>query len=142
MEIGGMWTLKHDTRSPKFYELLIKIGLKGNTALDLNNFYNQINMCLFAMNILLDDLLTDYQYVKIHSEFEEYLVLYCSHPSYYFKCTYLQLSWTIISGGIELLHLCKIFHGTSGLQGFQHPCSLNISLDNFIHISPFTFTSY
>ena len=65
-----MWTLKHDTRSPKFYELLIKIGLKGNTALDLNNFYNQINMCLFAINILLDDLLTDYQYVKIHSEFE------------------------------------------------------------------------
>ena len=23
-KIGGMWTLKHETRSPKFYELLIK----------------------------------------------------------------------------------------------------------------------
>ena len=23
-KIGGVWTLKHDIRSPKFYELLIK----------------------------------------------------------------------------------------------------------------------
>ena len=23
-KIGGMWTLKHETRSPKFYEILIK----------------------------------------------------------------------------------------------------------------------
>ena len=27
--IGGMWTLKHDISSPRFYELLIKIELKG-----------------------------------------------------------------------------------------------------------------
>ena len=27
-KIGGMWNLKHDIRSPKLYELLIKIGLK------------------------------------------------------------------------------------------------------------------
>ena len=25
-KIGGMWTLKHDIRSPKFYELIIKKG--------------------------------------------------------------------------------------------------------------------
>ena len=37
-KIGGMWTLKHEISSPKFYELLIKTELKGNTALDLNKF--------------------------------------------------------------------------------------------------------
>ena len=44
--IGGMWTLKHEISSPKFYEFLIKIYLKGDTALELKNFYNHINMCL------------------------------------------------------------------------------------------------
>ena len=45
-KIGDMWTLKHETRSPKFYELLINTELKGDTALDLKNFFNHINMCL------------------------------------------------------------------------------------------------
>ena len=45
-KIGGMWTLKHEISSPKFYELFINIELKGETALDLKNFYNQIKMCL------------------------------------------------------------------------------------------------
>ena len=31
-KIGGKWTLKHDIKSPKFYELLIKTELKGDTA--------------------------------------------------------------------------------------------------------------
>ena len=35
--IGGMLTLKHEIISPKFYELLIKTELKGDTALDLKN---------------------------------------------------------------------------------------------------------
>ena len=47
--IGGMWTLKHDIISPKFYELLIKTELKGDTALDLKNLYNYSKMCLNAM---------------------------------------------------------------------------------------------
>ena len=34
-KIGGMWTLKHEISSPKFYELLIKKELKGDTAQDL-----------------------------------------------------------------------------------------------------------
>ena len=34
-KIGGMWTLKHEIISPKFYELLIKTELKGDNALDL-----------------------------------------------------------------------------------------------------------
>ena len=42
------WTLKHDIRSPKFYELFINTELKEDTSLDLNNFYNRINMCLNA----------------------------------------------------------------------------------------------
>ena len=37
-KIGGMWTLKHEIRSPKFYELLIKKEIKGNTDLYLKNF--------------------------------------------------------------------------------------------------------
>ena len=53
-KIGGMWTLKHEIRSPKFYELLIKTELKGDTALDLNNFYNHIKTCLNAVNRLLE----------------------------------------------------------------------------------------
>ena len=50
-KIGGMWTLKHEISSPKFYEFLIKIYLKGDTALDLKNFYNHINMCLNIQSI-------------------------------------------------------------------------------------------
>ena len=43
---GCMWNLKHDTSSPKFYEILIKTELKGDISLELNNFYNHIKMCL------------------------------------------------------------------------------------------------
>ena len=42
----GMWTLKHEIISPKLYELLINKELKGDTALDLNNFYNHVKMSL------------------------------------------------------------------------------------------------
>ena len=41
---SGIWNLNHDIRSPKFYEILIKIELKGDTALELKNLYNHINM--------------------------------------------------------------------------------------------------
>ena len=51
-KIGGMWTLKHDISSPKFYGIIIKLELKGNTALDINNFYKQIKMCLNTVIIL------------------------------------------------------------------------------------------
>ena len=34
-KIGGMWTLKHEISTPKFYEILIKIELKGGTAMEL-----------------------------------------------------------------------------------------------------------
>ena len=45
-EIDGMWTLKHEIRSPKVYELIIKTELNVDTALYPNNFYNHIKMCL------------------------------------------------------------------------------------------------
>ena len=32
-KIGGMWTLKHEISSTKFYEIIIKAELKGYTAL-------------------------------------------------------------------------------------------------------------
>ena len=64
-KIGGMWTLKHEIRSPKFYELLIKKELKGDTALDLKNLFNYIKMCLNAVTRLREDLLPDYQSVYL-----------------------------------------------------------------------------
>ena len=60
-KICGMWTLKHEISSPKVYELLIKTGLKGDTALDLKNFFNHIKMCLNAVTRIREDLLPDYQ---------------------------------------------------------------------------------
>ena len=69
-KIGGMWTLKHDMSSPKFYEILIKTEHKGDTAMDINNFFNHIKMSLNAVTRLREDLLPDYQSIKRHSEFE------------------------------------------------------------------------
>ena len=70
-KIGGMWTLKHDISSEKFYDLLIKKELKGDTALYLNNFYNHINICLNAVTRLREDLLPGYHSIRRHSEFVE-----------------------------------------------------------------------
>ena len=81
-KIGGMWTLKYEIRSPKFYELLIKIELKGYTALDLKNFYNHIKMCLNVLTRPREYLLTAYQSFKIHSDFEDYLVPYRDQTFY------------------------------------------------------------
>ena len=61
-----MWTLKHEISSPKFHELFIKIELKGETALDLNSFYNHITMCLNAVTRLQEDLISAYHSIKIH----------------------------------------------------------------------------
>ena len=52
IKIDGVWTLKHDIRSPKFYEILKKIYLKGDTAIYLKNLYNHIMMCLNAVTII------------------------------------------------------------------------------------------
>ena len=96
-KIGGMWNIKHEISSPKFYELLIKSELKGDTALDLNNFYKHINMSLNTVTRLREDLLPGYQYTKINPEFAEYFIPDCDQPSY---------SWNIqiyISLGHSLL---------------------------------------
>ena len=77
-----MWTLKHEICSPKFYELLIKIELKGDTSLDIKNFFNHIKMCLNAVTRLRENLNPDYISIKRHSEFEVYFVLDRNHPSY------------------------------------------------------------
>ena len=53
------------------YDILIKIETKGGTAMDLNNFYNHINMCLNEVTRLLEDLLPVHDSIKRHSEFEE-----------------------------------------------------------------------
>ena len=80
--IGGMWTLKHDISSPRFYELLIKIELKGETALDLKNFYNHIKMSLNAVTRLKVDLFHYYLSVNKNSEFKEFFIPDFNHISY------------------------------------------------------------
>ena len=67
---GGMCTIKHEIRSSKFSEILIKTELKAETALDLNNFYNLINICLNAVTRLIEYFLPSYQSIKIHSNLE------------------------------------------------------------------------
>ena len=81
-KIGGMWNLKHEISSSKFYEILIKAELKGDTALYLKIFYNHIKMCLNAVTWLREDLLSGYQSTKRHYEFELYFIPDRDHPSY------------------------------------------------------------
>ena len=68
--IGGMWTLKHEISSPRFYELLIKIELKGDTAMDINNFYNHVKMYLNAVTRLIEQLLPDYLPIEKNTDFK------------------------------------------------------------------------
>ena len=81
-KIGGMWTLKNEINSPKFYEVIIKTELKKDTAMDIKNFYNHIKMCLNAVTRLREDLLPDYHSIKRHYQFEEYFIPDRNHPSY------------------------------------------------------------
>ena len=64
MKIGAMWPPKHKIISPKFYELLIKTKLKGDTTLDLNLFYNHIKKIINAVSIIQEDLIPTYQSMK------------------------------------------------------------------------------
>ena len=77
-----MWTLKHEISSPRLYELLIKIEIKGYTAMELKNFYNHIRMCLNAVTRLREDLLPGYQSIKINSQFAEHFIPDRDHPYY------------------------------------------------------------
>ena len=65
-----------------YIKVLIKTEIKGDTDLDLKNFYNHINMCLNAVTILQEYLLPSYQYIKRHSDFAEYFIPDFDHPSY------------------------------------------------------------
>ena len=51
-KIGGMWTIKHEINSSKFYELFINTELKGDTSMDLKNLYNLIKKYLSAVTRL------------------------------------------------------------------------------------------
>ena len=81
-KIGGMWTLKHEISSQKLYELLINTEPKGDTTLDLKNFFNHINMFLNMVTRLREYLLLDYQSIKRHYHSEEYSIPDHDHPSY------------------------------------------------------------
>ena len=81
-EIGGMWTLNHTIISSKFYELLTKTELNGDTAMDLKNFYNHIKMCLNTVTTIREDPLPGHQSIKRNYEFDEYFIPDRNHPSY------------------------------------------------------------
>ena len=69
-KIGVIWTLKHEIISPKLYDLLINIELKGDTDMDLKNFYNHINMYLNMVTRPREELLPAYHSIIMHFEFE------------------------------------------------------------------------
>ena len=77
-----MWTLKHDISSPRLYELLIKIELKGDNALNLNNFYNHVKMSLNTVTKLREHLLTDFLSIKQNNAFKEYIVPESNHIAF------------------------------------------------------------
>ena len=79
---SGMWNLKHDISSPKFYELLLKIYLKGDTDIDLKNFYNCIKMSLNAVMKLREYLLPLYQEIPTHTYLCEHFIPNHVHLSY------------------------------------------------------------
>ena len=81
-KVGGIWTLKYEISSPKFYEIIIKTELKGDTCLYLKNFYNHIKMSFNAVTRLQKYLIPTYQSIKLRSEFEEYFISDCDLPSY------------------------------------------------------------
>ena len=71
--IGGMWTLKHEISSPRFYEFLVKIELKGDTALDLKNSHNHVKMFLNALTKLREHLLPDFLSIKQNNDLKNTL---------------------------------------------------------------------
>ena len=77
-----MLTLKHEIISPRFYELLIKTELKGDTDMDIKNFYNHVKMYLNAVTRLKVDLVPDYLSIKRSTEFKECFVPDLNHISY------------------------------------------------------------
>ena len=78
----GMWNIKHENNSRKFYELLLKTEVKGDTDMDLKNFYKHINICLNAVTRLQEYILPTHQSIKKKPEFAEYFISDCDHPSY------------------------------------------------------------
>ena len=96
-KISAMWNLKHEIRSPKFYELLIKTELKRENYLELNNFYNYIKMYINKVARIQKDILPAYYYINKHSECEEYSIRYCGHLSYSWNTqTYTSLGQSIL----------------------------------------------
>ena len=70
------WNLKNDINSPKLYEFIIKIELKGDTTLDVNNFYNNINISLDAVKNTKEDLIRSFQQIIHQNTFEIIIFLH------------------------------------------------------------------
>ena len=99
MEIGGMWNLKHDIRSPRLYELIIKTELKVDTAMELKNFYNHIKMCPNTVTRHQEDILPGYHSINRHSDFSEYFNPDRDNPYYYWNVQIYTPPWTLTVSG-------------------------------------------
>ena len=63
----------------------------------LKSFYNHIKMCLNAVTRIQEDLFPDYHSINRHSDYEEYFVPDCSHPSYSWNAhTYTSLGKSLL----------------------------------------------
>ena len=71
-----MLTLKYETTPPNFYKIILNTEIKVDTAIDLNRFYNHINVRLNAVIKLQEDLHTAYHKTKKYSTFIENFVQY------------------------------------------------------------------
>ena len=58
---SGMWNIKHEIISPKFYGIFIKKYLKGENDINLKKFYNTVNICPNVVAKLQEDILTSYK---------------------------------------------------------------------------------
>ena len=137
-KIGGMGALKHEIRSSKLYELLVKTELKGDTALYLKILYKNINIFPKCSDYTLR---RPSYFLPLHQKTLLVSIILFPRslsPFLFLEFTDLQLPWTLSFVGSNKWHMCKILHGTSGLQGCQHPCSWNIWMEKSIQTSPCT----
>ena len=132
----------HPLHSWGYIIFLVKTELNWDTALNLKNCYNHINMCLHVVTIIQEELLPDYQSIKRHYGFQKYFSSISFSPLIFLESTDIHFPWTLQFGGLDKLHVCQILHVTSSLQILRHPRSLNIGMDNYIQNPPCAISSY
>ena len=89
-----MLTLKHDINSPKLYKVLIKPELKGETDLDLKNFYNHTKMFINTVTRLREVLIPGLKFIK-KLQVSGILCPRLRLTSLLLECSYIHFPWTL-----------------------------------------------